>query len=322
MLFCGIDTSNYTTSAALCREDGSVAANLKEPLPVRHGECGLRQSDAVFAHVKNLPALAERLRRVLGADELRGERIAAFGVSATPRDAEGSYMPCFLSGVAAASTAAAASGVPLYRFSHQSGHIMAAIYSSGADVLRNGEKHLAFHVSGGTTEALLVNARCGGFDVEKVGGTLDLNAGQVIDRVGVKLGMDFPCGAALEALSEKSERTHTFKRLPVGDGWCNLSGLQNLIEKQLADGVAACDAAAYLFDYIAAILELTARELREKHGDLPIVFAGGVMSNRRIRRQLEKLGGCSFAEPQFSADNAAGIALLCRESYMAENPHE
>lgn len=320
MLFCGVDTSNYTTSLALCTGEGKVVANFKEPLPVGAGECGLRQSDAVFAHTRNLPLVTARLRSLLAGD-LAGERVAAFGVSSAPRDAEGSYMPCFLAGVAAASAMADLASVPLYRVSHQSGHIMAALYSSGAESLIGG-RHIAFHVSGGTTEALL----CGPgddpsrvFSVKIIGGTQDLNAGQAIDRAGVMLGLRFPCGPALEELAASSDKKYKFSRVPVRDGWCNLSGVQNQTEKQFADGIPPCDIAAYLLDYIAAVLFKMAEELRVLYGRLPIVFAGGVMSNRRIRRQLEVLGDCRFAEPCFSADNAAGVALLCRRRYIDEH---
>lgn len=315
MLFCGVDTSNYTTSIALCDGDGKVVANFKEPLPVGAGECGLRQSDAVFAHTRNLPIVSARLRRAL-ADA--GEPITAVGVSAAPRDAAGSYMPCFLTGVAAASAMADAVGVPLYRVSHQSGHIMAALYSSGA-VSLVGDRHIAFHVSGGTTEALLCEPSEDAehvFSVRIIGGTQDLNAGQAIDRAGVMLGLRFPCGPALEELAAASEQKYVFSRVPVKNGMCNLSGVQNLTERQFADGVPPCDIAAYLLDYIAAVIFKMAADLRAEYGALTIVFAGGVMSNRRIRAQLEKLGDCRFAEPQFSADNAAGVALLCRHRYL------
>lgn len=317
MLFCGIDTSNYTTSAALCNEAGQVVANIKEPLPVRAGECGLRQSDAVFAHTRNLPIVTSRLREVLASDELCGERLAAIGVSERPRDAEGSYMPCFLAGVAAASAMADAMDLPLYRTSHQNGHIMAALYSSGRTELVS-RRHIAFHVSGGTTEVLLVEPRDSAFAVTLIGGTRDLNAGQAVDRTGVMLGLRFPCGAALEELANSSARSFKFPRVAVKDGWCNLSGLQNKTQKMLADGETSADIATYLFDHIAAVLAKMAADAREVQGDLPIVFAGGVMSNKRIRRQLEALGNVHFAEPAFSADNAAGVALLCRCSFLVE----
>ena len=144
-LILGIDTSNYTTSVGIVDVEGALIANIKAPLPVKSGECGLRQSDAVFAHTKNLPHVMSQAREFLKEGEL-----VAVGVSERPRNQEGSYMPCFLCGVAAAESIGATSGTPLYRFSHQCGHIMAAIYSSGACV--DLSEFAAFHVSGGTTE--------------------------------------------------------------------------------------------------------------------------------------------------------------------------
>ena len=123
--FLGIDTSNYTTSVSVV-DNGEVVLNLKSPLKVRQGQLGLRQSDAVFYHISNLPELMERL----SASE-PVKNYSAVGCSARPRDAEGSYMPCFLAGVAAAHSAAAVLGVPVFEFSHQAGHIAAAVFSSG-----------------------------------------------------------------------------------------------------------------------------------------------------------------------------------------------
>ena len=64
-LFVGFDTSNYTTSAAVCDADGEVLLNARTLLPVREGERGLRQSDAVFFHVRNLPDLLGQVRETV-----------------------------------------------------------------------------------------------------------------------------------------------------------------------------------------------------------------------------------------------------------------
>ena len=183
--YIGIDTSNYTTSLALATAQGEMIANLKAPLPVKAGERGLRQSDAVFAHVKNLPILMRELRVFL-----QEHRALAVGVSVKPRDAEDSYMPCFLSGRAAAESLAAGLLLPVEEFSHQNGHVMAALYGADAMPLI-GKDFLAFHVSGGTTEMLFVRPKGRDFSIELIGETADLNAGQVVDRIGVKLGLSF-----------------------------------------------------------------------------------------------------------------------------------
>ena len=306
--YAGFDTSNYTTSIAVVTAGSEVLANLKAPLPVKPGEVGLRQSEAVFAHVKNLPGLTVRL-----AEVLNGHRVLGVGVSAKPRDAEDSYMPCFLSGVAAATAFAAGCGAPLLRFSHQNGHIMAALASSGEAECWKGHRFGAFHVSGGTTEMLMVTPRGNDFTVELVGGTADLNAGQAVDRVGVALGLSFPCGPALENLAGQNTKKIPTPVVSVREGKCNLSGLENKALALYRESGDAALTAAYVQRFIAGTLEKMALWLRREDKDLPILFAGGVMSNRTIAADLRAaLGNVAFAEPAFSADNAAGIAFLCR----------
>lgn len=309
--FVGIDTSNYTTSVAIASEEGQILANLKAPLPVKAGERGLRQSDAVFAHVKNLPALMEQAR-----EYLRELAPLGVGVSATPRDEEGSYMPCFLSGLVAAESLAAGLDLPVHRFSHQNGHVMAALYSSGATHLI-GQPFGAFHVSGGTTELLYVTPRDRDFSISLAGGTADLNAGQAVDRIGVAMGLAFPCGPALEALARTNTQRVPRPRISVKGGECNLSGLENMALKLLADTGNRALVAAFVLDFVAETLLAMATWMRNEHEGLPLLFAGGVMSNRIIADKIRRgLDSVYFAEPAFSADNAAGIALLCRARMM------
>ncbi len=309
--FVGIDTSNYTTSAAVCTKEGEIVANLKAPLPVKAGECGLRQSDAVFAHVKNLPGIMQQL-----AEELRGMNPVAIGVSATPRPVEGSYMPCFLSGIAAAESFAAAAHIPLLRFSHQEGHIMAALYSAGALHLLKEERFAAFHVSGGTTEVLLATPHASGFHIDLFAATADINAGQAIDRIGVMLGLDFPCGKELEKLASENAQKLPKARISVKDGYCNLSGLENMAEKLWNESGDKAMVAAFTLQFVGDTLVAMTKALDERIPGLPIIYAGGVMSNRYLQARLGKRDDTYFAEPQFSADNAAGIALLCRKQFL------
>ena len=315
--FLGIDTSNYTTSVALCDTDGNIVLNLKKLLPVKAGERGLRQSDALFAHTKNLPEIMQSLNAFLDKEEI-GRDILAVGCSSTPRDAEGSYMPCFLSGVSVAESASALLGCERYFFSHQSGHIMAALYSSGmTELISKGEKFIAFHVSGGTTEILLVSPTSDTFSVELIGGTADMNAGQAIDRTGVLMGLSFPCGKEMESLCV--DVPYHKSRVSVKGLNCNLSGLENLAAKKFAESADKAITSAFCFDYIADTLMALSENIREAYGNLPIVFAGGVMSNKRIAARLAALGNVYFSEPEFSADNAAGIALLTKRKF--ENLH-
>lgn len=306
--YLGIDTSNYTTSVAVC-DDIHVIENIRIPLKVNDGERGLRQSDAVFAHVNNLPVAFEKLNQY---------DISAIGYSAYPRDVEGSYMPCFLAGECVAKSIAAVNNIPVYKFSHQAGHIAAAIYSSGANkdmLYTNG--FIAFHVSGGTTELLLVDSDN---KITKLGGTLDLNAGQAIDRIGVKLGLQFPCGAELER--EAIRCTEKIKvNICVNDLTCNLSGLENQADKLIKAGWNNSYIAMYTLEFIKLTLDKLTQNAIKQCGNLPILYAGGVMSNTIIKEYLQGKykSNSHFAEPTFSTDNAAGIAILCRGMYNNES---
>lgn len=290
----GIDTSNYTTSAALS-DHGSIVINARRLLTVGEGQRGLRQSDAVFQHTVNLPSVVSQLGSV---------KADAVGVSDKPRDIEGSYMPCFLSGVAVAEAISGVCGVPLYRFSHQAGHIAAALYSCGREDLHR-ERFIAFHVSGGTTEVTLVD-RC---VITLLGGTKDISAGKAIDRIGVMLGLNFPCGKELEGLSFDPDGIKV-GRLSVDGMSFNLSGLENKAEALIKDGAEPSYVADYTLIHVCAVIERLTENALSEYGELPVLYAGGVMSNKYIRSKLEGRFGGLFAAPEFSCDNAAGIARL------------
>ena len=308
--FVGIDTSNYTTSVGVVDTDGAVLANCKKLLPVAEGECGLRQSDAVFAHIKNLPEVLAMAEPVLAQHE-----ILAVGYSAKPRHVEGSYMPCFLCGKDVALAMTVGRGIDAFSFSHQCGHVSAALTSAGAWELAE-NPFIAFHVSGGTTEVLLCRRDKEGFLTEIVGGSNDLNAGQAIDRAGVMMGMQFPCGAELERVADTFVGKTPKPKISVNNGFCNLSGLQNLSAKLYAENRDKAETSAFVLAFVGATLLKMAEDVRAKYGDFAIVFGGGVMSNRTIQTRLATLGNVYFAEPALSSDNAVGIAELTRRKFQ------
>lgn len=310
--FVGFDTSNYTTSCAVCDAEGKILANIRIPLPVKAGERGLRQSDAVFEHVRNLPVAIQELRACL-----LEKTVLAVGVSDRPRRAEGSYMPCFLSGVAAAESLAAPENLPVFRFAHQEGHIMAALHSAGAEGLLRGA-FVAFHVSGGTTDVVRVLPREVGFDVSLLGESADLHAGQAIDRIGVLMGLQFPCGREMERLAATNQKRLPPVRVSVKGIACHLSGLENLVAKLWAETKDAAYVSAFVLEFLAKTLEKMTAGVDLDFPGIPIVYAGGVMSNSFLQGRLAKRGNTYFAAPEFSADNAAGIALLCRKAFLKE----
>ena len=309
----GIDTSNYTTSAALLSLDGELIANIKYPLKVNEGERGLRQSDAVFLHTKNIPCAMRDI-----ASHLIESAPIAIGVSERPRNIDGSYMPCFLSGVAAAESISAAANIPIYKFSHQCGHIMAALYSSKREDLLEKE-FCAFHISGGTTEMLKVHPRGSAFFAELIGGSADLNAGQVIDRIGVKMGIAFPCGAEMEKSALSFTGTIPSKKPSVKGLEFTLWGLENMALNLYEKTNDPALVSAFVFDYVANSISSIVNKYQETDKNAAFVFAGGVMSNSIIKAKLKSICDASFAEPALSADNAVGIAALTLRAYKSEH---
>ena len=298
MSVIGIDTSNYTTSIACF--DGVTGVNCSKLLPVKAGELGLRQSDAVFHHTKSLPELSGRLFSHVQADA-----VTAIGVSTRPRAVEGSYMPCFMVGFAQAKLLSDALHVPLVEVSHQQGHVAASLWSAGRLDLME-VPHLAWHLSGGTTELLLVEPEGRNVKCSRIGGTTDISAGQLIDRTGVMLGLPFPAGKHLDALSKDAQGREVFKVKCPGTEF-SLSGVQNKVQ-QFHSGNAE-ETAAYALRCVAYAVHKATENALKAYPGLEVVFSGGVASNSMLRSMTQDLHPV-FCEPQYSTDNAMGVAVL------------
>lgn len=296
------DTSNYTTSCAVF--DGERGENSGRLLDVKPGELGLRQSDALFSHIKRLPEIVSAL--ALEA------KIIAVGASETPRETEGSYMPCFLAGVSHARVLSSVLGVPYYGFSHQQGHIAAAAWSSGHMELME-QEHLAWHLSGGTTELLHVRPEGVAVRCEIVGGTKDVSAGQLIDRAGVALGLRFPAGRELDRLSRAAAERRSY--LPKKDGMrFSLSGVEHKMREMCERGEPPEEIAYFTIASMIAAVDQATREALGVFGDLPVLFSGGVASNSLLRETLKGI----YAEPRYSTDNAMGTAILTMRAVRAD----
>ena len=303
MITFGIDSSNYRSSAAVFLGDGYISK--RKLLPVPLGEKGLRQSDAVFAHTKQLPEIVNSVLSQVDVSDIK-----AIGVSNKPRRLEDSYMPCFLTGVGIAEVLSKALLVPLYKFSHQEGHIAAALYSADRMDLID-SSFIAFHVSGGTTEALLVSPADIGFKTEIIAKTLDLNLGQVIDRAGVMLGLSFPAGEELEKMAQKGVYKPALKPCIKGCD-CALSGVENTCQKLLKLGESPENIAAFVLNFAAETLCQMTVNIKNKYGDLPIIYSGGVMADEIIKNKIKSVVEADFASTELSGDNAVGIALLTK----------
>ncbi|WP_018132466.1 tRNA (adenosine(37)-N6)-threonylcarbamoyltransferase complex transferase subunit TsaD [Effusibacillus pohliae] len=307
-MILGIDTSNYTTSVCLIDSLGKIVRDQRKLLEVEAGERGLQQSAALFQHIKNLPELME------GIGDLR--ELQAICVSSRPRPLAGSYMPVFLAGETIARSLAAAFQVPLYRTSHQEGHIAAGEATAGKVPA---DEFLAVHLSGGTSDLLRVKRLAAGYQIEPLGRSVDLHAGQFVDRVGVALGLPFPAGPHLEKLARSASPEHAAIRLPSpvsGLNW-SFAGPETAARKYIESGAEPAAVARAVEDCIAKGLEKVIRKAMEQTGLQAILVVGGVAANLHIRNRLRRRLGhpavgakLFFSDPRYSTDNAYGVARI------------
>ena len=312
----GIDTSNYTTSAAAVDSFGNIVSDRRKLLKVKQGERGLRQSDALFQHIANLPEIIENIK-----SDTAGYVIKAVSVSSRPRPVEGSYMPVFNAGLSAGSMIASVLDVPLYRFSHQEGHITAVkTYSRFKDKT----ELLCCHLSGGTCEIL----SCTKDGIEIAGGSLDISFGQLLDRTGVALGLDFPCGKALdEAALNTLDKADILTPIKVRDCHFNLSGIETQVLRNISGMDKNSDYSLLIkniFDRITICLAQAVNQTAAACGTGNVLFAGGVSSSGYVRREIgryiDRNISYEFGAAELSSDNAVGTALLGGAKLWQQNP--
>ena len=305
MTVLGIDTSCYTTSGAVS-SDGKIIRFVRKLLPVPHGKRGLRQSEAVFLHVRQIP---EVLSDVFFCLE---KTLDAICVSSRPRDGEDSYMPVFETGYSFASALAASMHIPLFTTTHQRGHLRAALIDSGLTE----KDYLAVHLSGGTTDVLAVHEE----RIDLLGTSLDLHAGQLVDRIGVGIGLQFPCGPELEKLAVLSECREGVIPVSITDGNCHLSGAEASLQRMLASGMQFPDAAYQVYSLLARTVLRMLESACGKTGLHQALIMGGVASSALLRKLISEriqkrriAVDVFFGNPAYSTDNAAGVALIGEE---------
>lgn len=308
----GIDTSCYTTSLALVDTKQNLVWEKRIVLDVPLGQRGLAQSEGFFKHVVNLPLLFTDLQR-----NLLGKKIKAVAASVRPRPVENSYLPVFRVGESQGRSLAAVLEVPFVEVSHQEGHLAAGLWSTGTQLPR---PFLAIHISGGTTELLLVKEseqKENFFQIDILGSSLDLHAGQLVDRVGVFLGMSFPAGKELESLANQGEAGKETIPSAVRGYNLSFSGAETKALRLIGGGSKPADVALAVLQCLANSLEKIIRKAVLQYQISQVLLVGGVAANQYLRQRLSKrlehpgVGiKLYFAKPQFSSDNAIGTALL------------
>lgn len=313
--FLGIDTSAYTSSIAVVDENNTLIADIREVLKVKKGSRGLRQQEAVFQHVSNLPIMIKKL-----SNEIDFTKVKTISSSVRPRNIDGSYMPVFKVAQGQGLILSEVLNVPYLEFSHQEGHIAAGF--QGSEITKYIDKFLALHISGGTTELLYVNNIDDGYDIRVIGGTKDISAGQLVDRVGVKLEILFPCGKELESLSKNGEIIDSKMPISTDETWINFSGAETYFLRFIDENIyKSRNIAKSLFYTIGKSLSTIIERAIVKYRIHDILIIGGVASNVFIREIInddilhKRIGRVYFPEPKYCTDNAIGIACLGSKNF-------
>ena len=314
-MFLGIDTSNYKTSLGLVNKEGEVLRDLRKPLSVPLGSLGLRQQEAVFQHLANLPELFQRI-----SDLNIKEELLSVSASTKPRPIEDSYMPCFKAGEAFARTVSSFLGIPYLSFSHQEGHLAAAFEKSK---FADKKEFLAFHLSGGTLEILLIKE-----GITLLGGTKDISYGQVLDRLGTLMGIPFPSGEQLSLMAEEEKEASTaLKAVYIKEGAVNLSGFDTQIQRVIKNGdISPGQVVKEVFNKIGdSIISLSRYYFRET-GIGNVLMTGGVSASSYLRKYIHERShntgvNFDFSDSSMSSDNAVGTAYLGRRVIWNKSPY-
>lgn len=306
-IILGFDTSCYTTSIAAISLNKEIVLNEKIILKVKKDNKGLRQSEAVFQHVNNMGEISQVIN-----NKLKNYNIVGICASTKPRLVDNSYMPVFSVGYNFAKLLSSINNCPFYETTHQENHIEASLFNNN---LENKDKFLAVHMSGGTTEILLVEKKDTNYKIEIVGGSLDVSFGQLVDRLGVRLNYNFPCGKYIDENALKcNKKIKNGLKTSVREGYMNLSGIENQINKIIHD---------YNEEYLSKILlDTLVRSIYksliyicEKYELKEVLFGGGVSASRYIKKELsEKLKRenikAYFTDKEYATDNSVGCAII------------
>lgn len=307
-LYLGIDTSNYTTSLGIIDDSNNIILNLRKMLKVKKDSRGLRQQEAVFQHLNNLPILIAKMSESINVSD-----IISIGSSSNPRNNLESYMPVFLVGKNQAFILSKVLNTSYKEFSHQEGHIGSALLN------KNFNKHqfLSLHISGGTTELLLINNEKQNYEIEIMGGSLDISMGQLIDRIGVFLGFDFPSGREMDKVAQNGKLINKKTPFTFKEGlFFNLSGLENYFKKMIDDKTYKKEDVIYtLFHTMSLItIEILIKASKTYNID-DYIITGGVSANSIIRNHTNNNIKGNIILPDdtsLSTDNGIGIAYLAK----------
>ncbi|MCY1570057.1 tRNA (adenosine(37)-N6)-threonylcarbamoyltransferase complex transferase subunit TsaD [Staphylococcus pettenkoferi] len=226
-----------------------------------------------------------------------------------------------LVGINAAKALAFAYDKPLIPVHHIAGHIYANHLEEPLTF-----PLMALIVSGGHTELIYMKDH---LSFEVVGETRDDAVGEAYDKVARTIGLGYPGGPKVDQLAAEGEDTYDFPRvwLEKDSFDFSFSGLKSAVInkqhnlKQKGEAVYAANIATSFQNSVVEVLVGKAIQACETYDVKHLIVAGGVASNRGLRREMTR--ACeehgiqlSIPSPKLCTDNAAMIGAAAYYLYL------
>jgi tRNA N6-adenosine threonylcarbamoyltransferase len=324
----GIETSCDETAVAVVRRfadgHGEILSNVVRSQWEQHRPYGgVVPEIAARAHIECISEIA--------AEAMAGADLSLADIDCIAATAGPGLIGGLLVGLTFAKSIAMAHGKPLVAINHLEAH---ALTVGLTDNIR--PPYLLLLVSGGHTQTVLV----GGVDnYHRIGSTIDDALGEAFDKTAKILGLGFPGGPAVEAAAQTGDvERFAFPRPLKGrsEPHFSFAGLKTAMRREAERQAPLSDQmiADLTASFEAAVCDSVLDRMRLAHrlaqteaagpGDtpsLPIVVAGGVAANKRLRGALEKLAkelGVAAIFPPMSlcTDNGAMIAWAGAERFV------
>ena len=314
MKILGIESSCDETAAAVIEDGRKICSSVIHTQVEEHKLYGgVVPEIASRRHIESICGVTAEALEQAG---LTAREVDAVAVTAAP-----GLIGAVLVGVNFAKGLALSAEKPLIPVHHIRGHV-AANYLAHPELE---PPFLALIVSGGHSHIVLVRDYC---DYTILGRTTDDAAGEAFDKAARCVGLPYPGGVALDAISHEGDPHAYPLPIPHAEGEFNFSfsGLKTAVinlahnaeqkGEELDRASLAASFTAAVSDALVPRTMMAAKELGYKK----IAIAGGVAANSRIRADFKaaaEKNGCELFVPplKLCGDNAAMIGAAGYYAY-------